>query len=185
MKKLLILTLALLLMIPAFVACNSGAGTDDNGKEIPENITFEYLDISITLPGDFMEGTRQGIQCYSNDDYAIRCYAVAKSSITPNEGYEFPSLETFVTMSGILKAEDLSFKDNDGYLSLDYETTSDNISKIFAVDHDGDKQYMVFFETDKYFWFMSFYSTTVSYDEVKTQAAAWIDTIEISTGAAE
>ena len=185
MKKLLILTLALLLMITAFVACNSGSGTDDNGEETPENITFKYLDMSITLPGDFEETTRQGIQSYMNENYAVRSYAVAKSSITPNEGYEFPSLATFVTMSGILKAEDLSLKDNDGYLSIDYETTSDNISSIFAVNHDGDKQYMIFFETDNYFWFMSFYSSTVSYDEVKTQAAAWIDTIEISTVAAE
>ena len=183
MKKLLILTLALLLMIPAFVACNN-AGTGTN-EEVPENVTFDYLDMSITLPGDFEEGTRKGIQCYSNEDYAIRSYSVSKSSITPNEGYEFPSLETFVKMSGILKAENIELKDNDGYLSTDYETTSDNISSIFSVDHDGDKQYMIFFETDKYFWFMSFYSSTVSYDKVKTQAAAWIDTIEISTGEAE
>lgn len=181
MKKLLILTLALLMMIPAFAACNNANGGAGDENEAPESVTFEHYDMSITLPADFEEDLRRD-GCYSNDDYAVRTYAVAKSSITPHEGQEFPSLKTFVTMSGILKADNLELKDNGDYLSVDYVTTSDNIINIFWVENEGDKQYMIFFESSAYFWFVSFYSSTVEYDQVKTQAAEWIDTIEISTG---
>ena len=182
MKKLLILTLALVMMISSFAACNKAGKNGENNDEKndePTEITFTHYDMSITLPSDFEEDLRRD-GCYSNEDYAVRSYAVPKSSITPNEGQEFPSLKTFITMSGIVKAENIDFKDNGDYLSTDYVTTSDNIINIFSVKNDGDKQFMIFFETDRYFWFMSFYSSTVEYDQVKTQAAAWIDTIEIS-----
>jgi hypothetical protein len=137
--------------------------------------TYQYNELNITLPAGFNEDSKPGV--YKNGDYVVRCTSMAFSSITPNEGYEFPTLAVFMK-EGPYFNETVVPKEQDGILYVDYETTASpsNISSVFKVQEDG-MQCIMGFESDSAFYLVSFYSATLDYETVKAQAFEWAKTI--------
>ena len=195
MKKIIAILVALstlALIFVVFIRGKSGPGLFESCADVSSLVkekleteepthdptlprTYKYNELNITLPAGFNEDSKEGV--YKNGDYVVRCTSMAFSSITPNEGYEFPTLLMFMDECPYFY-ENPTIKEQDGILYVDYETTASpsNISSLFKVQEDG-IQCIMGFESDSAFYIISFYSNTLDYETVKTQAFEWAKTI--------
>ena len=102
MKKFLLLTLALSMLLMSLVSCDMlglGAETTEPLTEKTFSVDGRY---SITLPLEFNSSSGSyKLNLYSEEHY-IRVYNWDFSSITPNEGYSFPTLKQFFGESGVI-----------------------------------------------------------------------------------
>ncbi len=187
MKKITSLILAAVLLL-GMAACFSGCesiledavdnylneGSANNDPNVPE--TFKCLGLTITLPGDF-KFTDAYEEKISNDDYLIRVYSLSKSSITPNEGYAYPTLQEVFDVIGIF-SDPVEYKTDGDLLYCDYLTTANNISNQYAISAAEGTQFIAFFENENSFWAVFFYSSTLDYETaVKPQAMQWAKAI--------
>jgi len=181
MKKLLLIALIFSITASALVGCSLNQNQNPENEQPPEITdpaipeTFVYVDMSLILPGDFyaVDGTSD---TFKNDDYLIRATSISKSSITPNPGYDFPTLKVFFSNYIIFKDE-LNYQTEDGILYVDYSTNSSNVTGVFAIPNSFGTQFVAFFETDKSFYAVSVYSSDLEYSVVKAQALEWMKKI--------
>ena len=170
MKRLFALALALILIAMGMVSCNK---TPEETE--PTENTFTLGELTITLPDGFrttspMSNTNQAY--IISENYSVTIFRVSHSSITPNEGYDFPTLEEFFVNSGMLKgiksAEDIEIVDD---------------MKIFNENYIGDEEpdvCILLAETDGAFWTVKVESWTDDYTTVKATALEWFNTIVFS-----
>lgn len=138
--------------------------------------TYKYGEFNITLPAGFGEDSK-GV--YKNGEYVVRVSSMSFSQITPNEGYDFPTLQVFMKESPYLheEPEKIHIKEQDGITYIDYETTTSNISSVFKVQKDT-MQCIMGFESDSAFYMLAIYSPSLDYQTVKTQAFEWAKTVK-------
>ena len=180
MKKLLALLLVICAVALTFTGCdiasivNKAMETEEPTYDPTLPRTYTYGELNMTLPAGFDE-TSEGV--YKNGEYVVRCTSMAFSSITPNEGHEFPTLLVFMDECPYFY-ENVAIKDQDGMLYVDYPTTASpsNISSVFKVQNDA-TQCIIGFESDSAFYLVSFYSASLDYETVKAQAFEWAKSI--------
>ena len=180
MKKLLALLLVICAVALTFTGCdiasivNKAMETEEPTYDPTLPRTYTYGQLNITLPAGFGEDS-EGV--YKNGEYVVRCAKMAFSSITPKEGYDFPTLVVFMKECPFFN-ETVAVKDQDGILYVDYDTKASpsNISSVFKVQNDG-MQCIMGFESDSAFYLVSFYSASLDYETVKAQAFEWAKTI--------
>ena len=186
MKKLLLCVLSVLMMLSLLVACDSPMDAMTETTEITDpsvDETFEYLDLNITLPGDFAQ--YQGY-VFRNDTYLVRASNMPLSSITPLEGHSFPTLKVFMENHPSLRSEYISVQQDGNLLYIDYATTKDNIaSNLTLPDGAEGTQCLVGFQSESNFWIVAFYSKSVDYQTVKSQALEWAKGITFDPAEAE
>lgn len=169
MKRIFALALALILCAVCFVGCNT---VEETEKEESGEIVFNNM--KITFPEGFKSTT--AITTATNQirvagpGYNINLYRVLHSSITPNEGYAFPTLYEFFPMSRMLgsnitKGEDIDTVD--GIAVADSNTDSDEAPDRCDVLLD---------ESDA-FWMISVQSYEDDYETVRANAIAWAKTV--------
>lgn len=125
MKKLLVFALSLTLLL----ACLTGCFLTE---EEPTEKTFTFGAISITLPAEFEEISNFDALKVASENYKITIYPTSFSSITPNPGYSFPTLEEFYVLSGMLgDIEASDIKQEEG---LKIVETSDAFYALFESD---------------------------------------------------
>lgn len=183
MKKLLALLLVICAIALTFTGCdiasmvNKAMETEEPTDDPTLPKTYKYGELNITLPAGFGEDS-EGV--YKNGEYVVRCTSMAFSSITPNEGHDFPTLLVFMDECPYF-FENVTIKDQDGILYVDYDTKASpaNISSVFKVQKDG-MQCIMGFESDAAFYLVSFYSASLDYQTVKAQAFEWAKMITFS-----
>ena len=169
MKKLLLLTLTLSLLIVSLSGCFI---TDLLGKEeetTPTEKTFDYNGgFNITLPPEFEQTS--STMAIQSSDHIVHAVPTAFSTITPKEGYDFPTLEIFYSESGMLgqKFEPMKIQEVDGFKIVEFDTDkNEKLDTLF-----------ILMETDSAFWAVKFEPVgTVPYEDAKPLYLEWAKTI--------
>ena len=173
MKKLVVCLLCALCAF-SLISCDSLVpGTE---TEAPSSgVTVQEL--SIDLPADFKYSAVESAsssEVYRADGYRVDIERTALSSITPNEGYSFPTLEEFMGF----------------YMTYFVSTTEDSV----ALSRDGDMLYLdadtdgdgspdtliVFFESKNAYWNIRFQPTKEDFTTARAQCVAWAKTVTIT-----
>jgi hypothetical protein len=174
MKKL-----ALVLLCAFFALTLSGMliGCDSiippaETEATPSGVTVQEL--SIELPADFKYSSVESAsssEVYRADGYRVDIERTALSGITPNEGYDFPTLEQFMSF----------------YMTFFVNTTEDSVvlsrdgdMLYLDADTDGDENpdtLIVFFESKNAYWNIRMKPTKEDYATARTQCVAWAKTV--------
>ena len=145
---------------------------DDAEDKTP---VITHGELSIELPSDFKRDVSMPTySTYLGNDYRVHIERVDHSSITPNPGYSFPSLQEFMkfNMSILLKCEesDVHFTDINGITCVEADTNGD----------DQPDTLIAIFETEGAFWDVRFSSSTKDYTTSRDQYVAWAKTVTFS-----
>ena len=186
MKKLFALILVICVITLTFASCdiaslvNKVITTEEPTDDPTLPKTYTYGVMNITLPAGFKE-VKEGV--FKNDEVSVRCVRMLFSSITPVGDNPFPTLEVFMKNCPSLREDpDKVFvKEENGIKYIDFETTSSNVASVFKAEKDGDMQCIMGFETGNAFYIVSFYSPSLDYETVKTQAFEWAKTINFES----
>ena len=148
MKK----TVLLILVSALLICCLAGCADSDNASDSDANDeTFSYSELNIELPEEFKSSSASSGTLASSDEHEVKVVRVELSKITPKEGYEFPTIETFFSLSGYIdNMDETDVKEEDGL-------------KIAEFDLDGDGKNDILYvlkETDKAYWAISFSANT-------------------------
>ncbi len=114
-------------------------------------------------------------QVYYGEGYGVEIERMAHSSITPNEGFDFPTLAEFMTYYLSTHAVDsdvATFNTQDDLLYMDADC-----------DHDGTiDTLIVLFESENAFFDVRFTATKdeIDYETVRAQGMEWAKTVTIS-----
>ena len=176
MKKSRILILALVALLAASsVSCAMGPKNDtaENGAEDKNPaITLGAMSIELTEDLSYIDvKSSSNYKVYSNKNYRVDLERINHSSITPNEGYPFPSLQEFMkfNLGNLVMGSDAEVQ----------FVTEDGITFVEA-DTDGNGQLdmlVAVFETEGAFWDIRFSSTTIDYATARAQYLAWAKTV--------
>ena len=172
MKKLLLFALTICLMISCLASCVPFGDSEETTEE-PTEKTFTYGSFSITLPKDFSEvSPLSGSSLYlTSPDYTVQIYRVSFSSITPNEGYSFPTLEEFFGSGMFRDIEKDDIKKEDGLNIVDADSEGN--------DDLPDVCYILM-ESENAFWQIKVSSESQPYEMVKSNAITWAKTVTFS-----
>ena len=144
MKKSILLLLIAALLLCCFVGCSS---SDDGQDSDYEEESFSYSELNIDLPSEFKSSPASSGMLANSDEHAVKVIRVSLSNITPKEGYEFPTIETFFSLSGYI--DDMSetdVKEEDGLKIAEFDR-----------DKNGENDVMyVLMETENAYWAVSF-----------------------------
>ncbi|MBQ9080585.1 MAG: hypothetical protein IJY27_05890 [Clostridia bacterium] len=174
MKKFLVSLLSLSLLLCALAGCKPLDSFIEN--QLPAEQVYTCNEFSITLPREFVSDQQSLLggssEVFKSSDYTVKVVKYSFSSITPKDGYEFPSLAQFVyDIANFVEDNQLVVLSGDGISS------GSVFGYDYANENGGDRQLLVFLESDNAYWFVSFYSATVDYETAKAQYLEWVNTI--------
>lgn len=166
MKKLLLCVLCAVILVSALTSCDFGAGADS---------VVTVQELSITLPSDLKNvysGSQPVSEVYRSDDYEVNIDRVDKSTIVPNEGYDFPTLEELMSTYLLIFLTNnpdakVSLTRDGDLLYMDADTGGNGIpDTLFSV-----------YESEKAFWIVRIEPLTEDYATVRDQCLAWAKTV--------
>ena len=141
MKRIVLLALCLLLTVGVFTGC---------GDEFPEGKTLHFSDMELTLPGDFMDLSQEGISADADFLY-VRKTLIVKGAAEDKSKLQKMTLEeyTALVISGNkLQATPVAFRK--GYqFTYEKAVSGENYTYITAT-----------FEGNNNFWLFQFYCPT-------------------------
>lgn len=169
MKRLLLLTLALAVLLASLTGCfalDLIMGVTGSKEE-----TFTYNGLNITLPSDFSETSSLGSTLVlQSRKYRVDALPAFFSSITPQDGNEFPTLEEFFIKSGTLKKglREWDIKDVEGFKVVEHDNNGDGEMDVLCV----------LLESHNAYWAVKFSSTeNIPLSEAQSLYIEWAKTI--------
>lgn len=137
---------------------------------------YELNELSIELTPDFNTHSAKSGPSYKvliSGSYTVTLERTAKSSITPKEGYPFPSLVEFMQMYlssfALGDSEKIAFLTDDHLLCADADT-----------DGDGQPDTLIaIFESKDAFWNVRMNSSKESYESTRAQFLTWAKSVRI------
>ena len=181
MKVTMRMILSLALVFATLLALSScdllhGMISEAGGAEDPETVTFSCRSggdtLNITLPGDMKSHNFYMSPTASSDNYFIQIIPAAVSSITPNEGYDFPTMIQFFSAIYVDEGESISTDGTFHYVDRSSET---------------EIEYYFFFESVNSFWAINFKadSDKVSAEDAFSTFKEWASTVSITSPASD
>ena len=152
-------------------SCDMLSGVIGSGDE-PESETVSYScgsdgdTFTITLPSEMKSSSFYMSQKAASDKYLMQLYPTGFSTITPNEGHDFPTLIEFVSAIYLKEGESV---ETDGT----YNYIDRSVEKGIV--------YYFFFESENSFWTINFQADPkkVSKEEALETFKAWASTVTI------
>ena len=179
MKKIILLVVVLLLAVVPIVMLTmkdqiAGWFTPDaeNAEEEEEAAPFFALEeLTIKLTENFKESKIESDDSYlvlRGDGYSVEIERVDHSSITPNEGYPFPSLTEAMEFY-LLSLGELDFAKEGEILCADGDDDGDGTPDTFVA----------LFESDGAYWDIRISATKedTDYETVREQGLKWAKTV--------
>lgn len=180
MKKIILLVVILLLAAVPIVMLTmkdqiAGWFTPDAESQEEEDEATPYFtlgELTIKLTENFKESKMESSDSYlvlRGDGYCVEIERVDHSSITPNEGYPFPSLTEAMEFY-LLSLGELEFSSEGEILCADGDDDSDGTPDTFVA----------LFECEGAYWDIRISATKAdtSYESVREQGLKWAKTVE-------
>jgi hypothetical protein len=135
-------------------------------------ITFRELSIELTEDFDYFDiKSTSSYHIYVGDGYQVDIERIDHASITPNEGYAFPSLSEFMKYNlsqfAGYEADAVNFVTEGNLLCVDGDSNGDGEADTL----------IVLFESANAFWDIRFSSSSKDYATVRANGLKWAQTV--------
>ena len=135
-------------------------------------ISVQELSIELNEKLDYISvKSSPSYRVYSGNGYIVEIERVAHSSITPNEGYAFPSLSEFMKYNlaqfAGYEADAVNFVTEGNLLCVDGDSNGDGEADTL----------IVLFESANAFWDIRFSSSSKDYATVRANGLKWAQTV--------